>query len=249
VERYFSDFLSAMESKDRNAIKLYDGDGRSANGKMIPKTLGVPQNLFVIGTMNVDETTYMFSPKVLDRAQVLEFRVDKDDIETFLSSPTKPNFKDLASKGAQYAGAFLKLAKERKTKELEGTAKDAVKIALTKFFPGLAKLGAEFGYRTASEIVTFVAYYLDASGYKDEADDKQKSALQNEAIDAAILQKLLPKLHGSRNRLESVLDVLITETKKTDAEDAPKLYPLTKEKLERMKTRLIANNFTSFAEA
>jgi hypothetical protein len=35
--------------------------------------LAIPKNVFVIGTVNVDETTYMFSPKVLDRAFVLEF--------------------------------------------------------------------------------------------------------------------------------------------------------------------------------
>lgn len=246
VERYFADFLSAMESEED--VKLHGDEVRYASdGMPIEPKLKFPANLFIIGTMNVDETTYMFSPKVLDRAQVLEFRVDKDDIETFLSSPTKPNLGDLAGKGARYAEAFLTLAKERKTKELEGTAKDAVKNALTKFFPGLANLGAEFGYRTASEIVTFVAYYLEASGYKP--DDDQKSALQNEAIDVAILQKLLPKLHGSRNRLEGVLDVLITATKGTDEEEEKVYYALTKEKLERMKMRLVQNNFTSFAEA
>ncbi len=38
-------------------------------------TVPLPSNLFVVGTVNVDETTYMFSPKVLDRANTIEFRV------------------------------------------------------------------------------------------------------------------------------------------------------------------------------
>lgn len=257
VERYFADFLSAMESEED--VKLHGDDVRYASdGMPIEPKLKFPANLFIIGTMNVDETTYMFSPKVLDRAQVLEFRVTSDDIDAFLSSSTKLNLNGLAKKGAQYAGAFLTLAKERKTKKLGENEKEEVKNALTKFFPELANLGAEFGYRTASEIVTFVAYYLEASGYSAMLDDEQKGKILLEAIDAAILQKLLPKLHGSRNRLEGVLDVLIKATKKpevekttekTDAEDAAKLYPLTNEKLNRMKTRLVANNFTSFAEA
>ena len=248
VERYFADFLSAMESEED--VKLHGDEVRYASdGMPIEPKLKFPANLFIIGTMNVDETTYMFSPKVLDRAQVLEFRVSSNDIEAFLSSPTKPNLKDLAGKGAQYAEAFLTLAKERKTKELNKNEKEEVKNALTNFFPELANLGAEFGYRTASEIVTFVAYYLDASGYGADAKQDDKPKILLEAIDAAILQKLLPKLHGSRNRLEGVLDVLIKATEKTDAEKTTKLYPLTNEKLVRMKTRLVANNFTSFAEA
>jgi len=60
VERYFADFLSALESFD-NVIDLPDGT-----------TVKWSDNVKVIGTVNVDETTYMFSPKVLDRANVIE---------------------------------------------------------------------------------------------------------------------------------------------------------------------------------
>ncbi len=39
----------------------------------IPESIEIPGNLLVVGTVNVDETTYMFSPKVLDRANTIEF--------------------------------------------------------------------------------------------------------------------------------------------------------------------------------
>ncbi len=42
-----------------------------------------PENLFIIGTVNIDETTYMFSPKVLDRANAIEFRVTYEEMEAF----------------------------------------------------------------------------------------------------------------------------------------------------------------------
>ena len=61
VERYFADFLSAIESGEE--IPLYGNNDK----------LTLPDNLFIIGTVNVDETTYMFSPKVLDRANTIEF--------------------------------------------------------------------------------------------------------------------------------------------------------------------------------
>jgi len=67
VERYFADFLSVMESKSK--ISLHPGN---ANWNEVPAEIGVPKNLFTIGTVNIDETTYMFSPKVLDRAQLIK---------------------------------------------------------------------------------------------------------------------------------------------------------------------------------
>ena len=80
VERYFADFLSALESRDAGLHLHREGKGkrlpRQPGGLAdVPETLRLPRNVFVVGTVNVDETTYMFSPKVLDRANVIEFRV------------------------------------------------------------------------------------------------------------------------------------------------------------------------------
>ena len=85
VERYFADFLSVMESK--NEIALHSGDG---DWDGIPPKTGFPKNLFIIGTVNIDETTYMFSPKVLDRASVIEFRVTAEEMGSYLNSNTAP---------------------------------------------------------------------------------------------------------------------------------------------------------------
>ena len=257
VERYFADFLSTMESHD-GIIELYDSGKRYAeDGREIPPSFRFPKNLFVIGTMNVDETTYMFSPKVLDRAQVIEFRVSEKDMTDFLTTPGNPKIDDLAGKGAVYANAFLDLAKERKTKQPTGEELTKVKNALAAVFPPLAELGAEFGYRSAIEILTFVAYYLEASGYDKITDTADKEGCLRKAIDAGMLQKLLPKLHGSLNRLGPVIEALIgkVSTSKPLSEgseanpEIEKTYPLTYEKLQRMKHRVEKNGFTSFAEA
>ena len=279
VERYFADFLSAMESGDE--IKLYDGEQRYADVAKtiaVPRRIRVPKNLFVIGTMNVDETTYMFSPKVLDRAQVIEFRVKPDEMAKFVGFDDNGNWQagtaakiDLdkladpngIGKGAKYAESFLELALKRGEKKPSDTAvpaapagqpanPDAGKVplqevakAVNAFFKPLAELGAEFGYRSAAEIMSFCGFYIDA-GAKIDA-----------AIDAAIVQKLLPKLHGSQARLGQVLKrlkELATKevTKVVDGEQKKvrePLYKLTCEKLDRMMERLKANGFTSFAEA
>ena len=41
----------------------------------IPQELFIPPNIYFVGTVNIDETTHMFSPKVLDRAFTIEFDV------------------------------------------------------------------------------------------------------------------------------------------------------------------------------
>ena len=76
VEYYFSDFLSAMESGTE--IALHDaGENVTAEVQgrelLIPERIRIPPNLLFTGTVNVDETTFMFSPKVLDRANVIQF--------------------------------------------------------------------------------------------------------------------------------------------------------------------------------
>lgn len=49
---------------------LYD---KETEHYYVPSELPIPLNVFTVGTVNVDETTYMFSPKVLDRSNVIEF--------------------------------------------------------------------------------------------------------------------------------------------------------------------------------
>ena len=79
VEMYFADFLSALESMN-HVIKLPDGS-----------SVRWGKNLKVIGTVNVDESTYMFSPKVLDRANVIEMNgvSPKEYIESVKDSDAK----------------------------------------------------------------------------------------------------------------------------------------------------------------
>ena len=90
VEYYFSDFLSIMESRtvdnpDGEKIHLHSlEEARTHDGREIPQKIHIPRNLFFTGTVNVDETTYMFSPKVLDRANVIEF--NEVNLEGYSSS-------------------------------------------------------------------------------------------------------------------------------------------------------------------
>jgi len=215
----------------------------------IPASIGIPSHLFIVGTVNVDETTYMFSLKVLDRASVIEFRVSEQDMGTYLESNSGKALQSLNGEGATMAIDFLLI------RELAIAADGVPKEALMKFFVQLREIGAEFGYRSAAEINRF---YSMTRALAPEMEPR-------EIIDYAILQKLLPKVHGSRRKLESVLkrmaalcveeawgkdvaDFLKAQTGRADLADHI-LYPESLTKIKRMYRSMTDNGFTSFAEA
>jgi|GEM_PF-667985 len=245
VERYFADFLSVMESKE--AIPLYSKD-TVIEGMSFE--LSLPANLFIIGTVNIDETTNMFSPKVLDRANTIEFRIDASEMESFLGNIRDINMESLNAKGAGMAASFLQLAEN---KEFAATDNQEINTTLLQFFTELQKTGAEFGYRSATEILRLL----------NQLTVLDPGLAINEKLDIAIMQKLLPKLHGSRRKLCPVLETLGTfcvsgdikiiknvfDKEGFDFQGDNVLYPLSLEKIARMYKGATDNGFTSFAEA
>ena len=232
VERYFADFLSAMESGE--PIKLWDNQAGNA-----PKEIELPKNVFIIGTINVDETTYMFSPKVLDRANVIEFKIAPNEMEQYLNEKKDIHLEKAYSACSDMAEDFVNKAKS----QIQIDNNDE-KTVLLSFFTELKKVNAEFGYRTVNEISRYLHF---ADG--DLEDDS--------AIDTAILQKLLPKLHGSRKKLVPVLTSLwqlclndgVTKEIDTEFNATDFKYPESAEKIQRMYNAVVDNGFTSYAEA
>ncbi len=246
VERYFADFLSVMESKDEK-ISLHSYEDEIGG---IPSKFMLPSNLFIIGTVNIDETTNMFSPKVLDRANTIEFRVNLDEMESFLDKIRDVNLDLLNGKGAAMAGDFLKISSNREFKSVNS---EEINKELVKFFGELRKSGAEFGYRSATEILRLI----------NKLSVLDSTLGVSAMIDIAIMQKLLPKLHGSRRKLCPVLETLggfcllpgssflndVIEKVDFDFKGANVKYSLSLEKIARMYRGAVENGFASFAEA
>ena len=199
VEHYFSDFLSALESGE--AIPLHDSqeieDGDTESGTRIPQNLRVPDNVFFTGTVNVDETTYMFSPKVLDRAFTIEF--DRVDLEGYAAGEGDEERSGL-DLSADDEGLHLKpYTKPGRDDWLRFTA-----LAGGRFYKTLLELHGilerehrHFGYRVANEIARFVNLA------RQQATDSD--AATKAAFDLALLQKVLPKFHGTQQELEDLL--------------------------------------------
>ena len=79
VEHYFSQFISVLEETeaDQRIIRLYDKEYLAAmkNGETYKDTVRIGENILFVGTVNLDESTYHFSDKVLDRANVIHLQL------------------------------------------------------------------------------------------------------------------------------------------------------------------------------
>jgi 5-methylcytosine-specific restriction endonuclease McrBC GTP-binding regulatory subunit McrB len=208
VEHYFSDWLSCTESRrlqgDGSIIqhpvplhrsektmeaRLIGLDGSSTKVP-VPANLELPTNLAVTGTVNVDETTYGFSPKVLDRAMVIEFDdVDLNDLRKGAASVSGDPYRF-----PNMLPPFRLASKQDYAALPEETHKH-----LSEINDILEEARLHFGYRSANEIALFISIYTTIL----PEDPKDPHLLR--ALDAAILQKVLPRLSGNRAKLEAPL--------------------------------------------
>ena len=252
VEYYFSDILSIMETRTLNKEDGEIVTNRFFDKKSLENTdsdayikywdVYLPDNVYIIGTVNMDETTFPFSRKVLDRANTIEFNkvnlsFDFDSIFREQEEPRVLHNDFLKSN-------FLKLADCRASKDI------AVKVInnLMKINEILEKYNYHFAYRVRDEITFYVIYAVENDLFTFE-----------EAMDRCIAQKILPKISGSSNEcFEALIDLFeyFTEVKfdNRNCLDESELVKkekdikktLTSEKLSLMIRRFIKDGFTSF---
>jgi len=229
VERYFADFLSAMEQDD-GVLELHEeGEAclprNETDATRVPHQIAYPKNLFVIGTVNIDETTYMFSPKVLDRANVIEFTVTDTEIEAFLKDP-KP-YAEPATADQGVAEGFFELAKKARHMEgeaFEGKLPEDVSSHMLDLFKILQAGRFEFAYRTAKEINIYLRICRHLAGDKAAQKAWDDGGWKSD-LDDQILQKLLPKLHGSVSRIDTLLANLADYCHNSEYKENGKVQP------------------------
>jgi len=250
VERYFADVLSGMESDVACLpnLELESGLWRAVEDESAK--IRFPDNLFIIGTVNVDETTYMFSPKVLDRANTIEFKVPSSALRFDAHRPLESEPGDDA-----LVRGFLQIARDKEWQfsDLPRDRED-FDSALRSLHDLLSEGAFEFGHRIAHEAVRFAAMLAGAG---------EPSWLA--ALDLVLLQKIMPRLHGSRRRLEPTLSALgrycvapkaFAPNDMIASERFDPLAPLSTtaalpmsfDKVKRMTRSLRSNQFASFSE-
>jgi 5-methylcytosine-specific restriction enzyme B len=213
VEYYFADLLSVIESgRDhdgwtREPIRLTYPD--TLDDEVPPRELKLPPNLYIIGTVNMDETTHAFSPKVLDRAFTIELtdvdflnykieivpstpRIDETEKRRLLEHFTRRDPVTGKPRFAQISKAEISeiVAQEPRIREY-----------LDSLNRQLQHHRFHFGYRVFDEIAQYV-YNNGTNGMMPFHD----------AFDQAVLMKVLPKFTGSLARIRPPLISLLAWT-------------------------------------
>lgn len=243
VEYYLSEILSVIESRyiDQNGEIKTDtlirkellGNDKEAISKY--GDIYIPENLYIIGTVNMDETTFTFSKKVLDRANTIEFNEVNlgFDFNSLEGEIEKQEFLNSFLKSK-----YIKLldCKDEKVQATQ-TINELIKINSI-----LEKYNQHFGYRVRDEIVYYCLYGING-----------KLFTFDEAMDYCIVQKILPKIGGSD---ECILDLLLElynylndTNHKIDDINNMKIsykYKLTNKKILVMIRRFERDGFTSF---
>ena len=195
VEYYLSDILSIIETRDRKA------NGRIETDPLLDETyfkrtedqkkygrIYLPENLYIIGTVNMDETTFPFSKKVLDRANTIEF-----SFVNLMSRPTAGG-----TKAAQKLdNSFLKTDYLYLSECDDEDLIDGVCFNLEELNQILLKANLHVGYRVRDEISFYMMNNKNAGLLTEEA-----------AFDHEIMQKILPRIQGSSAAIKDVLSEL-----------------------------------------
>lgn len=264
VEHYFSDLLSVLETQEWR-------EGRITTQDLIAPTLlgtpedqeeygglGIPENVFLIGTVNMDETTHPFSKKVLDRASTLEFNYinlqQYPDLGEQLEVSDSPDAAELNHLFLRSDYLQLVDAYDTNKELVVRTTERLVKINAL-----LEDIHANVGFRVRDAICFYMIY-----------NDRYRLMSEEEAFDWQLLQKILPRIQGSHSSVRRVLLNLIKGAIGSGAgvtvniddlmEDATPLFmkwaagqtppaakhPQSARKLAFMLRRLEEDGFTSF---
>ena len=260
VEQYFAEYLSVIESRkshedgtvttdpilEKSAEDWYRvltselTNDDNVRNRFLEEGICIPQNLIVVGTVNMDETTFSFSRKVLDRAMTVEM-----------------NEVDLHGGLTKRHESIGKLSNA----ELVGSAVEGVDVYnnytnvcditlgyLQKVNDILEGTPFKVAYRTRNEFLLYVVNNLPYC--KDEnGNDLEQGYVIARALDEITSMKVLSRIEGDDTKVsDELLDNLskaIEDGLKTVSGEENTVKSISLAKLKEMKAKLVSG-YTSF---
>ncbi|RNB92484.1 hypothetical protein EDM56_01970 [Brevibacillus fluminis] len=254
VEHYFSDLLSILETQRWQEERIVTDT--VVGEEQVGRNIGIPENVFFIGTVNMDETTHPFSKKVLDRANTIEFNYI--ELDNFIGLEEAAVTPEVEIESLYPTARFL-TSNYLQLKDAYAEYKDLIHDTvnqLVKINTILESIHAHVGFRVRDSICFYLIY-----------NERYSLMTVEEAMDFQILQKILPRIQGNHSGVKKVIIELLVfslngftsnskayvegerdieqEWKKLRKENNVK-YPQTAQKLIYMLRRLDHDGFTSF---
>lgn len=240
VEYYLAEVLSHLEERERQP------DGTIASDPLVPNasdtewaSIRLPGNLTIVGSVNMDETTFGFSRKVLDRSFVVEF-------STVSLSSVNPLGELEATEPwpvDRWRPSSLSLA-EHPNHSHEEVGR--VIAALETINEALTPMQMQVGYRVRDEVAMFVLSALDCA----ESFVGDDASVTN-PLDLAIAMKVLPRIQGTGPTLRTALSQLLSWADPSSGSESTtgfetESFPFCADRLSMMRQRLDDTGFTSF---
>ncbi len=268
VEQYFAEYLSVVESRKADGkgsvitdpilkkskedwYRVLTGeltDDDDVRNRFLEDGICIPQNLIVVGTVNMDETTFSFSRKVLDRAMTIEMN------EVNLDGGLNTRHERIGKLGAaELIGTAVEGV------DIYGAYKDVCDTAidyLKKINEKLEGTPFKIAYRTRNEVLLYVVNNLPYNQIEgdDESTYKEEFVVAR-ALDEITNMKILSRIEGDESKVSEGFLKDLKETIKTglesvfselfDEDDDDVYTSVSLAKLDEMKKRL-ASGYTSF---
>lgn len=267
VEQYFAEYLSVIESRKvdmegnvvtdpilkQNAQSWYWNlcteltDDEKLRAQFRDKGISIPQNLIVVGTVNMDETTFSFSRKVLDRAMTIEM----NDVDLY--GGLTHRYEQIGKLSSEHL-----VGNAVEGVDVYESNKDVCDVVINYLQDINKKLeGTPFkvAYRTRNE---FLLYIVNNLSYNkdDSGEELSLDFVIARALDEITNMKILSRIEGDEtkvsaeflteleNKIKRSLEAISHESfAKEQTENTHKSISLAK--LSEMKKRL-SSGYTSF---
>ena len=217
----------------------------STYAKLMEEGLRIPRNLIVVGTVNMDDTTYQFSRKVIDRAMTIEMNeVNLNDMFDIEKPDALSYREDVVDKGwffapfAQSNNVLQQMNNDERellTEKIKTTIGQTDADGTTtpdSLEAILGKTPFRIAYRVVNELI------LHFYALRQENKDAEFEELYNKALDNILMMKVLPRIEGNEDLVKEPLAQLATW--------AEVAYPKANAKIVEMRERLERSHFTSF---
>lgn len=186
IEHWFAPFISLLEQdQDSRELHLYSNNVSLINGNKFPSTINIGENVFFVGTVNIDETTKHISDRLLDRAIVINLAA--------------PSFADLKNMGTAALEMYPEVSYSRFSNSISHVDNAALEFSEEEF--GFinelnnALINSIYGKSISFRSLNKIATYLKNS----------KGILERkEAFDFAIAQMVIQKISGSNDDLKDL---------------------------------------------
>ena len=260
VEQYFAEYLSVIESRKSNGNGIITTDpildkvdddwyselinsltsNEELREKFNKEGISIPQNLIVIGTVNMDETTFSFSRKVLDRAMTIE--MNEVDLHSGLTERNeqigKLNKTDLISSAVEGIDVYT-------------TYKDVCETVLdylNKVNTVLEGTPFKVAYRIRNEFLLYIVNNLPYN--KDNnGEELTETYIIARALDEITSMKILTRIEGDDMKVSNTFLDRLSKTIEDGLEkvtgEEHKVKSISLAKLKEMKVKL-ASGYTSF---